>query len=151
MANFIDCSGDSNFKSERVALIVDDEPDEAPTKVLLRFLIKAKIFSGIYIATSGEDAIATYREHPEIPFVTMDFNMPGMNGDQVIRAIRGITPDQEELYIIGITGADDADKDKMSQAGANQVFSKPINFRELRTLLDDKFGEMDVTMLGMSH
>ena len=61
-------------------LVVDDEPDvELLITQRFRKEIRAKEMSFLFVQ-SGESALSTLEEHPEVEMVLSDINMPGMDG-----------------------------------------------------------------------
>lgn len=75
-------------------------------------------------ATSGQEALEMLRRHPGIKLAIIDYFMPGMDGVELIHAIRE-THAKEELAIIGISGADDhVMSAKFLKSGANDFMVK---------------------------
>lgn len=120
--------------SDIAALVVDD--DEMPRRIIPRHLLKGD-FAAVFVVKNGAAAIACYKEHPNIGFVTMDFNMPGMNGIETISALKKIaTAANRELRIVGLTSEiDDAIIKGMVDAGAERVFGKPSEYRAFGTFV----------------
>jgi len=96
-----------------IILVVDDD---APILLLMRNLLREFGFEPV-AARSGEDAIAEARKRtPDL--ILLDRNMPGMSGDEVVRAMRsdeslsavpililsGEPIDPEEIHRLGATG-----------------------------------------------
>jgi DNA-binding response OmpR family regulator len=77
-------------------------------------------------AEDGAVAVEKFREgHYDV--VTMDLEMPRMNGTQAIAAIKSLRPD---IAIIVVTGHSD-DVEGALAAGAACIFGKPTDLREL--------------------
>ncbi len=66
-----------------VILVVDDD---APILLLMRSLLREFGFEPVTAATGEQALEAARRESPAL--VLLDRNMPGMHGDDVIRALR---------------------------------------------------------------
>lgn len=66
-----------------VILVVDDD---APILLLMRSLLREFGFEPVTAATGEQALEAARRESPAL--VLLDRNMPGMRGDDVIRALR---------------------------------------------------------------
>jgi signal transduction histidine kinase len=106
-------------------LLVDDE--EGIRKVLGISLADAGY--NVLTAGSGEDALSTFRECRP-PVVLTDIKMPGMDGIELLKAIKRESPDTE---VIMITGHGDMNLAVRSlQLDAADFVTKPID----DTLLD---------------
>jgi CheY-like chemotaxis protein len=80
----------------------------------------------IYTAFSGDEAINKLK-YNKIDIVLMDIMMPGKNGFDTIKEIRGEI-EFNELPIIAVTAkAMKGDKELCIDAGANDYLTKPIN------------------------
>ena len=56
----------------------------------------------VVLKNNGEDAVAAFRENPDgYRAVVVDHSMPGMNGAQVIEAIRALRPDIPIVHASG--------------------------------------------------
>ncbi|HEX8709009.1 MAG TPA: HAMP domain-containing protein [Pyrinomonadaceae bacterium] len=86
-------------------------------------------------AENGQEGIDLLRETPGIEAVLMDIMMPGMDGYEAIRTIRGIAR-FKDLPIIALTAkAMKADRDRCIEAGASDYISKPLDIDQLLSLL----------------
>jgi putative two-component system response regulator len=104
-------------------LIVDDEmgPRES-----LRMILKP--FYNVHIAESGARAIEVVRDK-EIDLVTLDLKMPGIQGVDVLREIKGIRHDIGVIIITGygtLKSAIDG-----IRLGASDYLIKPFNITEI--------------------
>src|SRR6202790_4917914 len=109
-------------------LVVDDEP------YLRKALRTSLTASGFVVeeARTGEEALGTVQRHP-FDLVLLDINMPGINGIDACRRIRGISP---HAGIIMITVRDmEDDKVRALEAGADDYVTKPFKLRELTARL----------------
>ncbi len=81
----------------RRVLVVDDDP------VILR--AAARILESVplpvSLASSGEEALRQVREGLAPGLVLLDFAMPGMNGEQTLRALRELRPELRALICSG--------------------------------------------------
>ncbi len=104
-------------------LIADDDPQLLRA---LRITLTAKGYD-IVTAANGEQAISLTIEHrPDV--LLLDLGMPGIDGMQVIHAIRGWS-EAPILVVSGRTGA--ADKVEALDAGADDYVTKPFLVEEL--------------------
>jgi len=116
---------DNDIRTPVTVLIVEDEWSNY---MLLNAYLTSCNYLTIY-ATNGLEAIAKFREFPNIGLVLMDLKMPLMNGFEATRIIRSENP---TLPIIAITAyALSGDREKAIEAGCNSYLAKPINKNEL--------------------
>jgi two-component system KDP operon response regulator KdpE len=106
-------------------LVVDDEPDVVES-VRLGFTLQWREVE-VVGAQDGEGALdAVEAEPPDI--VLLDIGLPGMDGFDVLRAIRAFS----DVPIVMLTARDDAmDKVKGLELGADDYVTKPFNHLEL--------------------
>ena len=120
---------DDSFAGTKV-LVVDDDYRNI-------FAMTALLESGhaeVSTAESGPDAIASVDRSP-VDIVLMDIMMPNMDGYEAIRAIRS-TANGETVPIVAITGkAEDGERDRCLDAGANAYIPKPVRTDELLAVL----------------
>lgn len=104
-------------------LVVDDDPS---VRMLMSEILTVEGMN-VQLAVDGEEALRIFREFsPDL--VLMDVVMPGINGFDVCRELRG-TGLAEEFPIILMTGHDDdRSVHEAYQAGATYFLGKPINW-----------------------
>lgn len=107
-----------------VILVVDDD---APIILLMRSLLREYGFDPL-TAMTGAEAIENVRaRRPNL--ILLDRNMPGMSGDQVLRALRG-EPGLAEVPILILSGEPIA-PNELERLGANAAVLKPFDVTEL--------------------
>lgn len=108
-------------------LVIDD--DELVSRTLQRAL---KLYGyQVMVANSGAEGLQTARRHRPDLFI-LDIMMPGADGYQVCRQIRG-DPLLADLPVLFLTAkAKDEDKIEGFRAGADDYLSKPFNMEELQ-------------------
>ena len=111
-------------------LIVDDD---ASTRDLWAQVAEGEGYEPIS-CWNGETALQLYEETP-FPILTLDWNLPGLQGIDLCREIRKM-PKGDQSVIIMITGRSEADTlDQILSAGANDYLVKPVDPSRLRVHL----------------
>jgi len=116
-----------------IILVVDDD---APIITLMRSLLREFGFEP-RTATSGAAAIEAARTEPP-DLVLLDKNMPGMSGEDVIRALRGDIGLQE-VPILLLTG-DPVAPQEIAELGANGTVQKPFDLQDLLAQIRNHVG-----------
>jgi len=114
---------ESTATSPLRALVVDDAPEITQ---MLEPVLKGEGFD-TRTASTGEEAIAIARQfQPDI--VVLDLVLPGVDGLEVCRQIRGFS----DAYVVMLTSKD-AEVDKVIglATGADDYVAKPFSAREL--------------------
>jgi PAS domain S-box-containing protein len=126
-------------------LVIDDV--EATVAVLKEGL--EHHFHTVFTALSGKEGLEIFKREP-IDLVICDLGMPGLNGWQVGRAVKGICKEagRPRTPFILLTGwGDQFDGDRVAESGVDAVLQKPTDFaglmRVIRELLE-KTGEDSV-------
>ena len=104
-------------------LVVDDDPQ---IRRVMRVTLTGQGYE-VDDAKEGQSALEKLRQQ-RFDLVLLDMNMPGMDGLEACRAIRG----QSDVAIIMLTVRDtEADKVEALDAGADDYITKPYNPPEL--------------------
>ena len=107
-----------------VILVVDDD---APIILLMRSLLREYGFEPL-TAMTGHEAIANVRaRRPDL--ILVDRKMPGMSGDELIRALRG-EPGLGDVPILILSG-EPVEPDELARVGANAAVLKPFDVTAL--------------------
>jgi len=115
-------------------LIIDDNPN---IRTVLR-----QIFRGYEVleASTGEMGLELYRT--KRPFaIFLDYDLPGIKGDEVARIIR---EEDEDTKICMMSGGYFT-KRASREAGANDFIGKPFSIRKIMGILRRYEGEMAIT------
>ena len=115
-------------------LVVDDEPDVADLfRQQFRRELRAERFV-MEFAQSAPHALERVRSAKNgLILILSDVNMPGMSGLELLPKARQARPD---VPVIMITAYGDADtRRKAIEGGAAGLFTKPIDFPELRQVI----------------
>jgi len=116
---------------DRTILVMDDDVRNifALTSLLEHHHLK------VLFAENGRAGIEMLTQHHEVDLLLMDIMMPGMDGYETIRTIRGM-PEFESLPMIAVTAkAMKGDRDKCLQAGANDYVAKPVDVENLLSVM----------------
>ena len=113
---------------EDVAVVIEDGED-------IRELLAQVLTQGgftVHTAADGPSGVELVRQHDPI-VVTIDVNMPGMDGFETARQVRSLTT----AYMVMITArGDEIDTLVGLQAGADDYVVKPFRPRELRARIE---------------
>ena len=113
-------------------LVVDDEPDVAD---LFRQRFRREARQGLYtlhFAGSARDALVRLATgvQPELFLILSDINMPEMDGLQLLREVKQLSPD---LPVVMVTAYGDDERRRTAEKfGASDFLTKPIDFDELK-------------------
>ncbi len=113
----------------RKVLIIDDEK---PTLAMFELFLEAYGFE-VLTAEKGEEGIEVFKaEHPSIVFT--DIKMPGIDGFEVLKRIKTISP---EAVVIVITGHGDKELAKRAlDLKATDFIHKPVQKEALDAALE---------------
>ena len=110
-------------QSKKKILLVDDV--NLFIELEKTFLLRKKDFE-ILTANSGEEALAIVAaERPDL--VYMDLHMPGMNGDECCRQIKGSARGNETFVVMVTSDGSEEVKARCIAAGCDEIITKPIN------------------------
>jgi len=116
-------------------LIVEDE---AGPRESLRMILKP--FYNILTASDGEQAIRILQAQ-KVDLVTLDLNMPGMMGIDVLKEIKRLKPEVEVVIITALVTLPNAQQ--AIQHGASDFLSKPFHVSEVITVIKKSFERLE--------
>ena len=106
-------------------LIVEDNPRNLK---LVRDVLQVKGYVTLEAGTAEEGVRIAAEQMPDL--VLMDIHLPGMNGIEALRVLRG-DPATAAIPVIAVTASVMQDDRRMiMEAGFNAYVGKPINLRE---------------------
>jgi len=111
-------------KTKGKALIVDDAPD---TREILQKLLSYEGYEVITASTGEEGVEKTEAEKPDV--ILMDINLPGIDGAEALRRIRGINPIQCVIMLTAYATLDNAIQ--ALKEGASNFIKKPFENEHL--------------------
>jgi CheY-like chemotaxis protein len=123
--------------------VVDDEPDVA---LLFRQRFRREVRDGTYVmrfANSGEMALEQLNSgiEPTLIVILSDINMPGMDGLQLLEAIKKLFP-AIPVMMVTAYGYDERRR-RASDLGATEFLTKPVDFDALKAQLQKLPGAAD--------
>jgi len=116
---------------QRTVLLVDDEP--LALSALQRVL--ADVEARVLTATSGEQALAVLLSD-DVQLVICDYDMPHMNGVQVLSAARALRPEAIRIMLTGRSDLATAIA-AINQCEVFRFLQKPWGNEELRATVDE--------------
>jgi YesN/AraC family two-component response regulator len=112
-------------------LIVDDE---AGPRESLRMILKP-IYE-VHTAQNGQEAI-TFISQKKVDLVTLDLNMPGLPGIEVLKKIKKLQPDIKVIIVTGYGTMGNARE--AIRYGAGNFISKPFNVADIIAIVSKVF------------
>ncbi|MBF0613236.1 MAG: response regulator [Magnetococcales bacterium] len=101
--------------------------DDSATMLMSLEGVLTRAGMGVAKATSGEDAVAQLKAGLAVDLVITDFNMPGMNGIDLIKEIRKM-PAYRFKPVLMLTTESQVEKQKEAKAaGATGWMVKPVD------------------------
>jgi two-component system response regulator len=121
-------------------LLVDDDAD---CRMLVSDAIsQSKVSNRVFEVSNGQEAIdflmrrGKWEHAPRPGLIYLDIEMPGMNGQEVLKAIKA-DPNLRDIPVVMMTGVTDEQQMRLAaEAGANSYTIKPANGDQfLKTVL----------------
>lgn len=118
--------------SDQSPLILLSEDNESNIETISAYLLAYNY--RLLVAQNGLETLEMAKtHHPHL--ILMDIQTPGIDGLEATRQIRA-EPSLRKTPIIALTAlAMPSDRDRCLEAGANEYFTKPINFKRLLTCM----------------
>jgi DNA-binding NtrC family response regulator len=124
-------STDPKMPSKETVLVVDDE---AGPRESLRMILKP--LYEVHTASGGQEALDLI-QNKDIDVVTLDLNMPGRSGIDVLKEIKELKPNTEVIVITGYGTLNNAQE--AIRFGAGDFISKPFNVAEIISIVAKSF------------
>jgi two-component system chemotaxis response regulator CheY len=105
-------------------MIVDDS---TATRFLIAKMLRGLGITNIVEAEDGAKALQVMAENPDIEFALVDWNMPVMNGFELVKAVRA-QPAFDAMKIMMVTTETEMSNVVQAlEAGANEYLMKPFD------------------------
>ncbi|MDF1811692.1 MAG: response regulator [Verrucomicrobiales bacterium] len=140
----VELAPDDSTLTEAGILVVDEDP--AFQLGLKTFLKEYVGFEKVFTARSGQEAIDLIGKEESIELLTVDFQMPGMDGIELLQHLRDNAP--RPLGVTMITGFPSEKLRKefakltSSKLLTNHFLAKPVEFEKLEPVILDSYEEL---------
>lgn len=108
--------------------------DEAVSRRLVERTIE-RLGHEVVVAVDGTQAWELYESEPGVEVVVSDWMMPGMDGPELCRRIRGTERTGYTFFIFLTALSDEAHLLEGMEAGADEYLTKPLDAEELKARL----------------
>ena len=89
----------------------------------------------VIFAENGRDGIELLKHTPDVDAILVDIMMPGIDGYDIMREIRGMREFKSTPMIAVTAKAMKGDRERCTEAGASDYISKPADVDRLLSLL----------------
>ena len=115
------------YKNQQIQVLVVEDSKQY-RKHIVRLLMAHKY--QVLEAVNGIEAMDQLKQHPNIKMVITDYNMPEMDGFELVQAIR-LKYEKSDMIIIGLSGEDGGLLSiKFIKNGADDFLNKPFQQEE---------------------
>ncbi|MFK4259998.1 response regulator [Agrobacterium tumefaciens] len=127
--------------AEKIKVMVVD--DQVTSRLLLTEALQKLGFQQINVAKDGEEALEILIRQPH-HLVISDYNMPKMDGLQLLQAVRQNASTRKAAFIILTAQGDRALVQKAAALGTNNVLAKPFTTEKMKAALEAVFGVLQL-------
>ncbi|MEO1036961.1 MAG: two-component regulator propeller domain-containing protein [Pseudomonadota bacterium] len=130
-------SDDASAVRRSILVVEDNEVNQAVAEGML-----ARLGCDVQLASNGHEALAALGER-SFDLVLMDVQMPGLDGIETTRRLRGGDSFGRDAKIIGVTAQAAADdRHRCIEAGMDDYLAKPFTMRQLTDVCERWLGAM---------
>jgi len=109
------------------------------------------LFYDVYAVAHGEEALGMLEVHPDISLMITDYNMPVMNGLELVHKVRK-TRDKNDLCIIAISSNNDEEINALFlKQGANDYINKPFSKEEFSCRVNNSIEALENIQTVTNH
>jgi len=102
---------------------------------MLEFFFKKQGFDAI-TCQSAEEGLEVIEKHRDLDLITLDINLPGMNGLQVLKKLRSDTALRDIPIVMISALKQNVNIQDALKIGANDYLSKPISLKSLEQIVE---------------
>ena len=114
-------------KNQQIKILVAD--DSKMSRKYIQDQLQTHLYQ-VFTADDGDTALQVLEQNPDIRLLITDYNMPRMNGFELVKNIRREVS-KNDLVIIGLSGEGDGKLTaKFIKNGANDFLNKPFSHEE---------------------
>ena len=125
--------------AEKIKVLIVD--DQVTSRLLLGDALQQLGFKQITVAGDGEQGMKIMAQQPH-PLVISDFNMPKMDGLELLHAVRNNPATKKAAFIMLTAQGDRALVTKAAALGANNVLAKPFTMEKMKAAIEAVFGAL---------
>ena len=109
------------------------------------------LFYKVYTVAHGEEAIGMLETHPDISLMITDYNMPVMNGLELVNQVRKERT-KNDLCIIAISSNNDDEVNALFlKQGANDYINKPFSKEEFSCRVNNSIEALENIQIVTNH
>ncbi|MEN8303922.1 MAG: diguanylate cyclase [Campylobacterota bacterium] len=132
---------------EHKVLVVDDS---MVFRKKMEGLLK-NLFYTVYTVAHGEEALGMLETHPDISLMITDYNMPVMNGLELLNEVRK-EKNKNELCIIALSSNEDEGINALFlKKGANDYINKPFSKEEFSCRVNNSIEALENIQTVTNH
>lgn len=94
-------------------------------------------------AEDGRSALDMLHDHPDVRLLITDYNMPGLDGFELITEIRKTRP-KDRLAIIGVSAESGEQTARFLKNGASDFLTKPVGMEEFYCRVNQQMDMLDI-------
>jgi PAS domain S-box-containing protein len=128
-------SGTDDTWKDKTILIIED--DYSSLQLMKEILEPTGVI--LFLCETGNEGLEAFREHDGIDMILIDIKLPDMNGLELARKIRELTPEKKVTIIAQTAYAMYGDDRKSLEAGCDDYISKPVDTRKLLAKISKYF------------
>lgn len=125
--------------AEKIKVLIVD--DQVTSRLLLGDALQQLGFKQITVACDGEVGLKVMRQNPH-HLVISDFNMPKMDGLELLHAVRANPATKRAAFIMLTAQGDRALVQKAASLGANNILAKPFTIQKMQAAIEAVFGAL---------
>jgi signal transduction histidine kinase/CheY-like chemotaxis protein len=124
----------ANYRNSASQTVLVIEDEESIRNILQRTFSRMALKP--LVACDGREGVELFHRHrAEISLVITDYQMPGMDGLTVLRAIRGVAP---RLPVLVMSGRiDDSAAVQLRESGASGFIDKPFGYDQIQRAVSE--------------